>query len=175
MKFSKLIIGIGAAAVILASATPALASAMPRLRAIPNTVDQGGSFALKAEYPRHDWAIVTSKLLPHPIRLHAGHGPHYALVNVGPSVTPGVYELTLRCFPVMRNWRTMQSAQMTGWDRKSCRARAWVTVLKYISPTPPPKKGHHYLRSHGKKPEVIINTGLGGLANVVSQHHPASS
>jgi len=173
MKFKKIIIAAGTAALVLASVTPALAAGTPRLRAIPDKVYQGGSFALKAEYPRHDWAIVTSKLLPHPIRLHAGHGPHYALVNVGPSVTPGVYRLELRCFP--SHWvRVDQMAQMTRWHRE-CRAHAWVWVLKHTSPTPPHKAGHHYLRSIGKRPEVIINTGFGSMANSVVQHHPARS
>jgi hypothetical protein len=174
MKFSKLIIAAGAAALVLTSATSAFAATTPKLRAIPDKVYQGGSFALKAEYPRHDWAIVTSKLLPHPIRLQAGHGPHYALVNVGPSVTPGPYRLELHCFRVQYQNRMDQMAQMTGWHR-TCEARTWVWVLKHTSPTPPHKAGHHYLRSIGKRPEVIINTGFGSMANSVGQHHPARS
>jgi hypothetical protein len=171
MKFSKLIIASGAAALVLASATPAFA-AIPRLRAIPDTVYQGGSFALKAEYPSYDQAVITSRLLPHPIRLHAGHGPHYALVNVGASVTPGTYRLTLHCYRVQYNRRVSQMAQMTR-NHRMCEAHAWETVLKHTSPTPPPKPGHHYLRMHGKTPEVIINTGYGSMANSVGQHHPA--
>jgi hypothetical protein len=174
MKFSKLIIAAGAAALVLTSATSAFAATTPKLRAIPDKVYQGGSFALKAEYPRYDEADITSTLLPHRIRLHAGHGPHYALVNVGPSVTPGAYELTLHCFRVQYQNRMDQMAQMT-WNHRECWAHAWVWVLKHTSPTPPHKAGHHYLRSIGKRPEVIINTGFGSMANSVGQHHPARS
>jgi hypothetical protein len=190
MKFSKLIIVAGAAAMVLTSAAPAFA-ATAKLRAIPDKVYQGGSFALKADCPRDNSGVITSALLPHPVRLHASRHPQYVLVNVGATVTPGTYEITLRCYAPWHRTprRTLMAAETTGraltpartvlgamtGGHMTCEAHAWETVLKHTSPTPPHKAGHHYLRMHGKKPVVIINTGFGGMAPSVSQHYPTAS
>jgi hypothetical protein len=179
MKFSKFLIAVGAAALVFTSAAPAFASTA-KLRAIPNRVYQGESFVLKAECPDARMsAVISSRLLPHPVRLFAGHRRHYVLVNVGPKVTPGGYELRLHCEWRWRDYsmggrdfmRATASAQR--WHSMGAWARTWVTVLKYTAPSSTHEAARKYLRSHGKRPEVIINTGLGGLAHLVSQHHPA--
>jgi hypothetical protein len=180
MKFSKFIIAAGTAALILTSASPALA-ATARLRTIPNKVYQGGSFVLESECPHTDSSLITSTLLPHPIWLHASHHRHYVLVNVGRTISPGVYEFTLRCFRSTHR-RTMMAAARTAMAAApmmdgywmTCEAHAWETVLRHTSPTPPHKAGHHWLRMHGKRADVIINTGFGSMAPSVSQHYPAS-
>lgn len=162
MKFSKLVIAAGAAALIVTSAAPAFAAGRPSLLAVPNTVYQGGTFALRAECPgATEHATISSRLLPQTITLSAGRGAHYAQVNVGLTVTPGAYQLTERC--------------VSPYGAVKCQAYAWVTVLKHISPSHTSsgtKTAHKYLRRHGG-PEVIINTGFGGMARFVGQHHPA--
>jgi hypothetical protein len=192
MKFSKLVVVAGAAAMIVTSAAPALA-ATATLSAMPSKVYQGGSFALKAQCPRDNSGVITSVLLPRPVRLHASHHAQYVLVNVGATVAPGTYKITLRCYSQHHRTppRTLMAATTTAAGRSlmtrsgtrgggggghvTCEAHTWVTVLKHTSPTPPHKGGHHYLRMIGKKPVVIINTGFGGMAPAVSQHHPATS
>jgi hypothetical protein len=195
MKFSKLVVVAGAAAMILTSAAPAFA-ATATLTATPNKVYQGGSFALKAQCPRDNSGVITSVLLPRPVRLRASHHAQYVLVNVGASVAPGTYKVTLRCYGQRHHTppRNLMAAQTTasgqslmaartvmggtmggGGSHVTCSANTWVTVLKHTSPTPPHKGGHHYLRMIGKKPVVIINTGFGGMAPAVSQHYPAAS
>ena len=162
MKFSKLVIAAGAAALILGAATPAFAAGRPSLSVVPNKVYQGGSFALRAECPgATEHATISSRLLPQTITLSAGRGAHYAQVNVGRNVTPRVYQLTERC--------------VSPRGEVKCYAYAYITVLKHISPSHTSSgtsTAHKYLRKHGG-PEVIINTGFGGMARFVSQHHPA--
>jgi hypothetical protein len=136
-------------------ATPAFAASKPvTLHVKPSVVVAGNAVAISGKC-QSKWAVVkiTSPELGLSETGEKGKKLKVQL-NVGSTVMPGKYGITAQCY--------------THWwpGAKKCK---WLTVeAPPVPPVPPkpPKPIPHF------KPDVIVKTGFGGMAQYVANHHP---
>jgi len=131
-------------------ATPAFAS--DPLTVQPDVVHNGDSVAItaicnnKANYPRLIWFGYTRNGVPgQPLKVEQ---------EIGWKFMPGTYVIARECIKPKGTIATTEYQMLT------------VLFKAAPKPPPPPKP------IPGFKPNVIIKTGLGGMARLVGKHHP---
>ena len=158
-RFCAAIVAAAAAGTLLLGAAPAMAKpAGPpsaSLTVIPTVAHQGEAFGVIAACSEHQARpIISSPLLRHPVVLPGGGGTKFLVLWVTFRTRPGTYPIKLTCW--------------TPWGVHAWKV-VWVTVLR-----------HHFPPRHPVLPFpcpddrcVFVETGFGGMASQVAQHHPA--
>ena len=159
------------AATTLLMAAPAHAATETKIKLSASSVYQGGSFYVAMHCSHSDtYATLSTSLLSTVPTFGVTISQKVAVtkVNVSATQTPGpAYTLTLNC-------RSESSGNTVS------HASAKIAVLQRTSTSPSPATTSPSYTSfvssygHSGTPDLVVNTGLGGMASRVAAHHPAS-
>jgi hypothetical protein len=151
----------------LLTATPAFAAPRPvTLRIQPKTAPNGTAVAITAKC-KDKTAYVTVKSPALNFEEKGKPGKKLKVqLNIGWTVAPGKYVIIAEC----RKW----SGKLCGITKKWLKVTYAQPPTPPIPPTPPtPPTPPKPKPIHGFKPDVVVQTGFGGMARSVASHHPA--
>jgi hypothetical protein len=136
-------------------AAPAFASLNPTLTVKPSQTHNGTAVAITAEC-RNKNSFVTVSSAALGFSKSGGKGEELSVqLDLKSDVKPGTYTITGQC------------TRPTGAPGGTNTAMLKITYQKPTNPPAPIKP------IPGFKPDVIVETGFGGMARFVANHHPA--
>src|SRR5690348_17246123 len=143
-----------------ATARPAPPAPSATLRVVPRWTYQGGGklAVIVSCSQRGDARVISSKMLPRPIRMSTGRN---LLIKVTGKTKPGKYKIVLLCedkhkqpdfvdVKTVRIYKVLRAFQQPGQPLLPSHFKPNVTVSSGPPPVAHHKKGHHKKKHHKK-------------------------